>query len=370
MELKTCPECGVPELVTGEQKWLDNGDIVQKRNQSHRMVFVETDNLDHLFRGIERIIGVGIEDIVITTVRRAVRPFLSAFISADMREKIKNGELEYWSIIDSYFCDMGKLYGDGVFRFVDARYEQDMDDYCTYSISEPLSVPIMVATHIADVEALTGIDQGYTYEAVSPSVYNITAFTSKHSDHLKERMMTKSYEHSDGNLELERCATCSGPKALAEYEWKPDRGVIVNKATGRRMGVLGNAELDPIFQELEAELGDAIPQAVVQAQRFFTKSGYYTADDLTDAAGFREQIALKGLGNLTELVMKRKGMHMCLENVALPLVVVGQAQGFYEMGFGVDTIVDWELSQQGDLEVEVKPLRTEKRDHSKEILWS
>jgi hypothetical protein len=355
VELKTCPECGVPELITDEQAWLDNGDIVQKRNQSHRMVFVETDNIDPLFRGIEWIIGVRIEDMVITAVRRAVRPFLGAFVSSEMRETIKNGELEYWSMIDSFFCDMGRLYGDGIFRFVDARFEQDMEDYCTYSISEPLSVPIMVATHIADVEALTEVDQGYTYEAVSPSVYYITAFPSNHAEHMKERMMTKAYKHRDGDFKLERCATCSGPRELSDYEWKPDRGIILNKATGRRMGILGNAELDPIFEELEAELGDAIPRAVVQAQRFFTKSGYYTEDDFADEVGFRKQIALKGLGNLRELQMKKKGLRMRLENAALPLIVVGQAQGFYEMGFDVETTVDWEISEEGNLEIEVKP---------------
>jgi len=48
-----------------------------------------------------------------------------------------------------------------------------------------------------------------------------------------------------------------------------------------------------------------------------------------------------------------------LENVALPLIVIGQAQGFFEMGFGVDTTVEWELSEEGDLQVEVKPVSHE-----------
>ncbi len=121
------------------------------------------------------------------------------------------------------------------------------------------------------------------------------------------------------------------------------------------MAIQGNAMLDPIFAELEAELGDIIPQAVVEAQKRFTKSGFYTMDDITDEGDFRTRLALRGLGNLTELVMKRKGMHMRVENVSLPLIVMGLAQGFFEMGFGVDSDVDWELSEDSDLEVRVTP---------------
>jgi hypothetical protein len=95
---------------------------------------------------------------------------------------------------------------------------------------------------------------------------------------------------------------------------------------------------------------------VVEAQRLFTRSGFYTMDDITDEGDFRTQLALRGMGNLKQLEMKRKAMHMRLENVALPLMVIGQAQGFLEMGFGVDTTVDWELSEERDLEVEVKPI--------------
>ena len=355
MELKPCPECGAPEIITGEHLWLNNGDIVQKRHQSHRMVFIETDNMDPLFRGIEQIIGVGIEHIIITAVRRAVRPYLQAFVPTTVMEKIQNGELDYIPIIDT-FCDMGRSYGDGSYDFVDMRYEHDEHDYCTYSISEPFSVPMTVASHVADVEVLTGVDQGYKYEEGSPNLYNITAFPSTHPEQLKERMLSQPYKHRDGDVELERCATCGGPKALSGYRWYEDRGIIINKSTDRRMAILGNAELDPIFHELEEELGDTVPRAVVEAQRRFTRSGFYTMDDITDEGDFRTQLALRGMGNLKQLEMKRKGINMLLENVALPLIVVGQAQGFFEMGFGLDTTVDWELSWEGDLQVEVKPI--------------
>lgn len=53
MMANTCEECNAPLVFTGEHLWLNNGDIVQKRDQGHRLVFLESENLDPLIRGIE-----------------------------------------------------------------------------------------------------------------------------------------------------------------------------------------------------------------------------------------------------------------------------------------------------------------------------
>jgi hypothetical protein len=169
-------------------------------------------------------------------------------------------------------------------------------------------------------------------------------------------MWFQPYEHQDEDIELDRCATCGGPKALSGYDWYPERGVIVNKTTKRRTTIMSDALLHPVFTELEKELGDAIPRAVVEAQRRFTRSGYYTVDDITEEADFRTQLALRGLGNLKELTMRRQGMRMRVVNAVLPLILIGMFQGFFEMSFDLEsTDVDWQLSEEGDLEMEAKP---------------
>lgn len=355
MALKICPECGAPEIATSEHLWLNNGDIVHSRAQTSRMVFIETENLDPLFRGIEQIIGVPIEHMVITAARRAFRIYLSAFIPETIREKIRKEKMDY-DPFEVIIQNLGRINGIGSYEAVGRRYEQDEDDFCTVRITEPFSIPLNVAAHVGAIESLTGFDQGYRYEEVSPGVYDITSFPSPHPEELKERLWFQPYQHRDGDLELEKCVTCGGPKMLSGFQWHQDRGVIANKITRRRMAIQGNALLDPVFFELEEELGDTIPRAVAEAQRRFIKSGFSTFDDLIEEGDFRAQLALRGLGNLEEIDMKRKGMHIRLENVALPLIVIGLAQGLFEMGFSMDaTDVDWELSKDGALEIEVKP---------------
>jgi hypothetical protein len=354
--LEMCPECGVPRLITTEHIWLNNGDIVQSRNHSSRMIFIETENLDPLFQGIEQIIGTPIEHLVITAGRRAYRGYLRSYVPKEIREKIARNELDY-EPIDAAFRDIGRLNGVGSYALVERRYERDEDDYDIVSISEPYSVPLTVSAHVGAIELLTGVDQSYTCEEKSPGLYFIRTFPSPHPEEMRERLWFKPHEHTDGDIELEACGECGGPRALSAYRWLPDRGIVVNTLTRRRMAIQGDVLLDPIFQELESELGDIVPRAVVEAQRRFTKSGFYTIDDITDEGDFRVQLALRGLGNLKELSMKRTGMHLRLENAALPLIVIGLAQGFFEMGFGIDaTSVDWEILAGGTLEALVKPL--------------
>lgn len=355
--IDTCPECGVPTLITAEHSWLNNGDIVQNRNRQSRMVFIETENLDPLFKGIEQIIGIPIEHMIITAGRRAYRGYLKSFVPEDVRTKIRSGELDY-EPIDAAFRDIGRLNGVGSYNFVERRFQHDENDFDTVSISEPYSVPLTVSAHVGAIELLTGVDQGYSYREVSPDLYHITAYPSPHAEEMKSRLWFKPHHHLDGDIQLEKCSWCGGPRALSGYQWYSRRGIIINKITKRRMAVQGDVLLDPIFFELERELGEGIPRVVVEAQRRFTKSGFYTLDDISDEGDFRAQLALRGLGNLKELSMKRKGLRLRVENAALPLIILGLAQGFFEMGFGLDsTDVEWELSEEGNLEAEVKPWR-------------
>jgi hypothetical protein len=48
-------------------------------------------------------------------------------------------------------------------------------------------------------------------------------------------------------------------------------------------------------------------------------------------------------------------MRMRVDNATCYLMTAGLAQGLFEMAFDVESYVEWELSQEGDLEVEVTP---------------
>ena len=72
--------------------------------------------------------------------------------------------------------------------------------------------------------------------------------------------------------------------------------------------------------------------------------------------GMREQLALRGLGNILELKSNEKGLHIHIENAFMHLIVIGLVQGLYEYAFDMDTHLEWELSEEGELRVDVTPL--------------
>ena len=352
--LRTCPECEVPEVFTAETLWLDNGELVQASNRKNRVAFFECENIDPLFSNLGELIGISIEPIVIEIVQRGLRAYLSSFVPDLVRDRIKSGEMDLKSFDDA-FRDLARLSGYGSYGFVDMRFKQDHDDYFTVSIEEPYSLFICVASHAAAMEAILGYDHGVTYTEVSPGIHNITAFPAEHRKEFRGRMRASSHKHVPGDIQLERCGTCGGPMALSSYRWYPERGIVLNTVNGRRMAVMGGALLDPLFEELEAELDDSIGHNVVEAQRRFARTGFYTIEEIGDEGDLRTQFALRGLGNLKEIKMGRRRVHLRLDNATLHLMVVGLVQGLFELAFDIDSDVEWELSEDGNLELDVTP---------------
>lgn len=117
--------------------------------------------------------------------------------------------------------------------------------------------------------------------------------------------------------------------------------------------MIGQAMIEPIFTELESELGEDIPRLIVEAQRRFVRSGPFSLSEITTEADLRRHLAVRGLGELRELELSRKGLRVSLANAAIHLWVVGMVQGLYELFSGEDSEVDWELSGDGLLRVTV-----------------
>jgi hypothetical protein len=250
------------------------------------------------------------------------------------------------------FCH---VIGFGRYEFVDSRYERDADDYSTVRIEAPFSVPEAAGAILGVASTVVGGEHAVTYKEISPGIYEFTTRWSEYPEALVERLKTSPYHHRDGDIELERCATCGLPAALAGYSWYLDRGLIVNRHSKRRMAVLGPELLDVLFMALEAELGETIPNVVVEAQRRFVKTGFFSSDELSHEGDFRAQLALRGMGNLREMKKSPRGMHVRVDSAAGYLLTVGMIQGLFELIFDVDSSVEWGLSGEGDLEVKVAP---------------
>jgi hypothetical protein len=354
LDVRLCKECKVPESFSEGHAWLNNGDIVHSANHHARMGFIECENLDPLFKNVGDLIGMPIDKLIINITSRGTRLYLEQAFPEDMLKMLHEKTMDNKPFTDATIA-LCEIMGFGKYEFGDYRHENDADDFSILRIMKPFSVPEAAGAFSGATSTFAGGEHSITYEEISPGLFEFTSRWTKYPEVLKERLPIAQYRPREGDLELERCGTCGCPRAFAAYRWHLDKGVIINTHTGRRMAILGFEMLDSVFQALEAELGDTIPRVVVEAQKDFVKTGFYSIEELSDEGDFRTQLALRGLGNLREIKMGANGLDMRIDNVSGHLMTIGMAQGLFEVAFDLESTVDWELSEEGDLEVAVSP---------------
>ncbi len=353
-EAPVCTECGVPRYITSEHVWLNSGVMVQKRQKKTRLAFIECENLDPLYAGIGNLIGQSIEHIVAHVSRRMTFSYIKYLLPQDMVEMVKERAMKMELVIDKVM-QIGQIMGFGKPTFAGIRYQGDEADYVTLLLEKPYSLPLFLGNIVGTVEALTEREHGFSCSEIRPGIHEVKVFPAAHPKELRKKMYMDEYRHREGHIHWERCSTCGGPAALSEFRWDQESGIIRSGRTGRRMAFLGPGMLDPLFQEMEREVGEAVPRTVIEAQRRFVKTGFYSVKEFSDVETMRLQLALRGLGSLEEMEVSRRSMSLRVENSALHLMVTGLAQGIYELAFGVDTRVEWEVSEDKDLHIRVTP---------------
>jgi hypothetical protein len=133
-----------------------------------------------------------------------------------------------------------------------------------------------------------------------------------------------------------------------------EKGTIADPETGRRMVIVGPLGMDAVFEDLEAELGVAIDEEVIEAQRRYVRSTWSQDRWNKDGPAFQRMIVLRGLGNLTGFEGDADHVTIRIENACLHLQMVGMAQALVELVYHLDdSDINWELADDGDLTITV-----------------
>ena len=371
-ELEICKTCGVPSMISAVFDWGDNGVISISYSPKARMVFYESDNIDNIFKGVEELIGLPIEHIVIERKRRDTRRFMERVFPEQVKKTVDilgEERLEKPSLVEAgrqqEILEMGKeanaqatafgtVYGYGDIRFSELWEFWDTFPWRTQIIRDPYSVIFFSADMLATVEALEQRNMRVKYEKISDDIYLLSASPGEHPIELAERLKRKRYEPKPGDISYERCSECGVPQSIARCRWNLEEGTIVDPATGRRMAFFDPAAIDTVFEDLDTELGESLPEAIIEAQRRYGKLSMSADNWKRSGYDFKTWAALRGLGNIAAFKADEKRLTLTLENPSMNLAMVGMAIALYELAWGRESSThEWHQTDDGDLIITV-----------------
>jgi len=371
--IETCEACGVPVMVSTSLKWENNGVISLTASPMNRMVFFESKTIDRVFGGIEELISMPIEHIVIESRCRETKRYIERVFPPEVRSIIdsKESSLEEriarmapeeketlfatMRVITQSIIDIARNYGYGDQRLSEL-WESGADyPWRVQLIKDPYSILFIAADNLGSVEAFEGTDMRVRYERTGEDAYRTEVYPGAHSMELKERLKRRRYEFKPGDITYELCPECGIPLTVSRRVWDLDGGSITDTETGRRMAIFGPFSVDSICDDLEMELGEAIPRAVIEAARRYIRTAWKLDGWNRDGLTFQQMIAVRGLGNLVRFEGDRDRLHMTIENSCLYLPMLGTVQALVEMAYRAESSsCEWEIKDDGDLDLTIK----------------
>ncbi|MEW6554288.1 MAG: hypothetical protein AB1384_08395 [Actinomycetota bacterium] len=370
--IERCEECGVPTMVSAGLRWEDNGVISLAASPRNRMVFFESETIDRIFGGIEELIGVPIEHIVIESRCRETRRYIERAFPPEVRKIVDSTESSLQDrmvrmapeeketlyatmrVITQSIIDIARNYGYGG-QVLSELWESGADfPWRVQRIHDPYSILFIAADNLGSVEAFEGVEMQVSYQAIGDGSYRTEVYPGAHSLELKERLKRRRYDFKPGDIAYERCPECGIPQAVASREWDLEKGIITDPETGWRMAIFGPFSVDAICDDLEMELGDEVPAAVIEATRRYIKEAWNLENWNRDGLTFQQMIAVRGLGNLVRFEGDRGNLHMTIENSCLHLPMLGTVQALVEMVYHAESSsIVWELADDGDLDLTI-----------------
>lgn len=371
--LKRCESCGIPSLIGRELHWEGNGVISLANSPRDRMVFIESNIIDGIFKGIRELIGEPIEPLVIESRRRETRKFMERSFPFEVRNVNVLGESDMKAGLTPYSRVMmetvtrmrkemnekvlaiGTVFGYGN-QSLSEKWDRGEDyPWRTQIIRNPYSIPLWVADTLGTVEAFEGTDMSVMYEEIGKNAIRVAAFPGKHPLELEKRLKRRHYEFKPGQLSYDRCPQCGVPLEISRYRWDLKEGVITAADTGRRVAILGPLALEAIFNDLEAVHGQEVIEAAIEAERRYVHSRVEAEELQGLVFSLQALTALRGLGNVTRFDADENQVNFTIENSCIPLVVVGMAQALYELALaGESSEREWEQAEDGDLDITIR----------------
>jgi hypothetical protein len=346
-KIKVCSECGVPRLISEGNRWESDGSIAAFITEGKRAFLYEVDGFDGLFGNLEKSMGLPIDRLVAEGNRKNCVEYLQGLFSG--LKGVLARSIFHRRVYNS-IADMGALFGYGHFEVLDVRRGESVALYGRNVYCRPMFTGDLMGTFnlMENLPAHLEIE-----EKGDGFVFTVTR-EDKPEEELVSRLQSKAIHLKAGDIEYERCPACELPTDFEKLEFDLDEGIITDVTTGRRMTITGMEQMAAIFRELEAELGEDVVRAILDAQRVCVKEMLGKEEMEQGYLYLRRFLAFRGMGNLVEYEPGNDGLNAVVDNASPPLMVAGMLQGIYELLSGNESNIDYRRGGDGTLEVSIR----------------
>lgn len=286
MAADKCAECGVPKRVGAKHRWKDNGVIVAKGSDM-RGVWMEGDLLSAVLGGIEERLGIPIDHIIIDAKRRGAKIYVDNVLAGPLGKALRLKRLR--KLAYDYMIKQAEAIGLAQPRILSYKPGQHL-------VLEALNVynnAIFTGDVCGAFESIEGTRAKAEYEEGSEKT--TIRIETWHDAPDEERLWIDYGDPLPAQAGFSRCSSCGTPKGASRWQWNLEQGRVIDGSSGAWLIFIDIGGINAVFRELERELGEEIPQVMMDSARRFY-------------AGLREKGAKEAHGDLSFLALRGFGV--------------------------------------------------------------
>jgi hypothetical protein len=345
--IKVCSECGVPKALSRGNRWESNGTISAVVTEGKRAILYEVGGFEGLFGNLEKSMGIPIDHLVAEGNRKNCVEYLQGLFSG--LKGVLARSIFHRRVYNS-IADLGTIFGYGHFEMLDVKRGESVTMYGR----NIYCVPMFIGDLMGTFNMMEGLPaQVEIKERGDGHIITLTR-GDKPEEELSLRLHAEVTRLKPGDIDFERCSLCGLPTDIGDLDFNLEEGIIADRMTGRRMAATGMEQIAAIFRELEAELGEDVVQAIMDAQRAYTKTALGKEEMEQGYPYLRRFLALRGMGNMVRYDSRSDGMDAMVENASPQLLVAGMLQGIFELLSESESDCGYRRGEDGTLEVTVK----------------
>jgi len=357
--MRYCRGCGFPVAYGRFLEWTSDGTILGKDSSGTRLVYLDVDEIQNIFTGVSRWMGVPIDRIIYRAEkavgRRFIETMVPGFIARAPRGKIARPEFGIKATARFVFNYMAGL-GMGLGEIL----EYHSTESARIRITEAHSVPLVAGDGAGVFEHLERVGVDATWERVKSDEYIVTLEKLSDEPPAEDRLVldeTKTY--LPGNIEYQRCKRCKVPLVVSNTVYlNLERGILRNSTTGLRVVALPAQSFDAVFRELFREFGKELPSVVESLEQQYARENTLISYYVDGVEGGIERLysdfAWKGIGNPIQVGNTERGLEVVVENPFHNEMVAGRIVGLYEALIEDKVQATWAEQTPGRLTVTIQ----------------